>query len=62
MLPLMTYPMTIPALMSAMQLTAVLMAGQPLGADHEIWFRILVVFDVIYTALALFMMETVLVG
>jgi heme exporter protein B len=62
MLPLMTYPMTIPALMSAMQLTAVLMAGQPLTGDHEIWLRLLVAFDVIYTALALIMMETVLVG
>ena len=62
MLPLMTYPMTIPALMSAMQLTAVLMSGQPLTGDHEIWLRLLVGFDVIYTALALIMMETVLVG
>jgi heme exporter protein B len=62
MLPLMTYPMTIPALMSGMQLTVVLMAGQPLTADHEVWFRLLVGFDVIYTALALIMMETVLVG
>lgn len=62
MLPLMTYPMAIPALMSAMRLTAVLMAGQPLTGDHEIWLRLLLAFDVIYTALALIMMETVLVG
>ena len=62
MLPLMTYPMTIPALMGGMQLTVVLMAGQPLTADQEVWFRLLVGFDVIYTALALIMMETVLVG
>ena len=62
MLPLMTYPMTIPALMGGMQLTVVLMSGQPLTADQEVWFRLLVGFDVIYTALALIMMETVLVG
>jgi heme exporter protein B len=62
MLPLMTYPMTIPALMGAMQLTAMLIAGGPLTADSQVWFRLLVAFDIIYTALALIMMETVLVG
>jgi heme exporter protein B len=62
MLPLLTYPMTIPALMGAMQLSAALIAGQPLGPDNQVWFKLLVGFDVIYTALALIMMETVLVG
>jgi heme exporter protein B len=62
MLPLLTYPMTIPALMGAMQLSATLIAGQPLTADNQVWFKLLVGFNVIYTALALIMMETVLVG
>jgi heme exporter protein B len=62
MLPLLTYPLTIPALMGAMQLSAVLIAGEPLTADHTVWFRFLIGFDLIYTTLALIMMETVLVG
>jgi heme exporter protein B len=62
MLPLLIYPMTIPALMGAMQLSTVLISGQPLTAEHEMWFRLLIGFDAIYTVLALVLMETVLVS
>ncbi|HVN07273.1 MAG TPA: heme exporter protein CcmB [Bryobacteraceae bacterium] len=62
MAPLLVYPMLIPALMSAMQLTMDLIAGKPLGGDNEIWLRLLVAFDVIFTALSLLLLETVLVG
>lgn len=62
MAPLLVYPMMIPALMSAMKLTMDLLAGKPLGGEDEVWFRLLVVFDVIFTALSLVFLETVLVG
>jgi len=62
MLPVLVYPMVIPALMAAMQLTTVLMAGQAVGADNLIWFRLLAGFDIIFTALGLVLVETVLVG
>jgi heme exporter protein B len=62
MLPVLVYPMMIPALMGAIQLTTVLMAGEPLGADNLVWFRLLIAFDVIFTILALALVETVLVG
>src|SRR2546425_1054414 len=62
MLPTLVYPIMIPALMAAIQLTTLLIAGQPLKADDFIWFRVLIVFDVIFTALALALVETVLVG
>ena len=62
MLPVLVYPMVIPALMAAMQLTTVLMAGQAIGSDNLIWFRLLVGFDIIFTALGLVLVETVLVG
>ena len=39
-----------------------LIAGEPLGADNQIWFRLLVAFDVIFTILSLALVETVLVG
>jgi heme exporter protein B len=62
MLPLLVYPMLIPALMGAMQLSTQLIAGKPIGSDTEVWLRLLVVFDVVFTALSLVLVETVLVG
>jgi heme exporter protein B len=62
MLPLLIYPMMIPALMAAMRLTTDLIAGQPLAGDLQVWLKLLVGFDVIFTALALALVEAVLVG
>jgi heme exporter protein B len=62
MLPTLVYPMMIPCLMGAIQLSSLLVAGEPLGADNQIWFRLLVAFDVIFTLLSLALVETVLVG
>jgi heme exporter protein B len=62
MLPLLIYPMMIPALMAAMQLSTHLVGGQALAGDVTVWLKLLVGFDVIYTALSLVMIETVLVG
>jgi heme exporter protein B len=60
MLPTLVYPMMIPALMAAMQLTTVLISGQPM-AENFLWLRLLVGFDIIFTSLALMLVETVLV-
>ena len=62
MLPTLIYPMLIPALMGAIQLSGLLIAGEPLGPENQIWFRLLVAFDVIFTILAVALVETVLVG
>ena len=62
MLPTLVYPMLIPALIGAIQLSTVLIGGEPLGPDNQIWFRLLVAFDVIFTILALSLVEIVLVG
>jgi heme exporter protein B len=62
MAPLLVYPLQIPALMAAMQLSMQLIAGQPLSGENEIWLRLLVAFDAIFTALSLVLIETVLVG
>jgi heme exporter protein B len=59
MLPMLVYPLMIPGLLAAVQLTTPLVMGQPFTAD--IWLRLLVAFDVIFTALALALVETVLV-
>lgn len=61
MLPVLVYPMIIPALMAAMQLTTLLLAGQSIAGDNLIWLRLLVGFDVIFTALTLAFVEMILV-
>jgi heme exporter protein B len=62
MLPIMTYPFLIPALMAAMLLTTDLLAGTPLGPANMIWIRVLVAFDIIFTLLAVVLIDIVLVG
>jgi heme exporter protein B len=62
MLPILVYPMMLPALMAAIQLTTVLLTGQPPGKENEIWLRLLVGFDIIFTILGVGLVETVLIG
>ena len=62
MLPMLTYPILVPALMSAMQLTAGLVAGKPISGDQVTWLKMLIGFDVMYTAASLVLVEMVLVG
>jgi heme exporter protein B len=62
MLPMLTYPVLVPALMGAMQLTMTLIAGAPINAENVMWLKMLVGFDLIYTAVSLVLVETVLVG
>ena len=62
MLPILTYAILAPALMGAMRLTAVLVGGEPITGDLETWLKLLIGFDVIYTAVSLILVETVLVG
>ncbi len=62
MLPTLVYPLMIPGLVAAIQLTTALLAGEPLSGDLYNWLRLLAGFDIIYTALALTLADTVLVG
>src|SRR5918912_2700871 len=62
MLPMLTYPILVPALMGAMRLTAVLVLGKPIGGDDMSWLKMLIGFDVMYTAASLVLIETVLVS
>jgi heme exporter protein B len=61
MLPTLVYPMLVPALIGAIELSRVLITNGRL-AENLIWFRILVAFNVIFTILALALVEIVLVG
>jgi heme exporter protein B len=62
MLPMLVYPIMIPCLLGAILLTADFVAGKPLTPDLFLWFRLLIGFDIIYTALAMALADTVLVG
>jgi len=62
MLPMLTYPILVPALMGAMQLSLPLVQGKPIGPDTVMWLKMLIGFDVMYTAVSLLLVETVLVG
>jgi hypothetical protein len=39
-----------------------LVAGRPIGPDTLAWLKMLIGFDIIYTAVSLILVETVLVG
>src|SRR5215467_9184483 len=62
MLPILNFPILIPALLGAMQLTSVLVAGKPITEDNSSWLKMLIGFDVMYTAVSLVLVETILVG
>jgi len=62
MLPMLTFPILIPALMSAMQLTTDLVAGSAINAGNIGSLKLLIGFDVVFTAVSLVLVETVLVG
>ena len=62
MLPLLVFPILTPALISAMQLSTLLIAGSPLAGDATASLKMLFGFDVIFTALSLALVEVVLVG
>jgi heme exporter protein B len=58
---LLLYPALAPALMAAMILTTSLLAGEPLTGNNIAWLRLLIGFDIIFTALSLALIEFVLV-
>jgi heme exporter protein B len=62
MLPMLVYPIMIPFLLGAIELSAHLIAGKPLGPDNMIWLKLLAGFDLIYTALSLALIDNVLLG
>jgi heme exporter protein B len=62
MLPVIVYPLLIPLLIAAIELTGALFQNQPIAGDLLLWGRLLIVFDVVFTALALALAETILLN
>jgi heme exporter protein B len=61
MLPVLVFPIILPALLASVRLTTVLFAGDPIAAEL-VWLRLLIGCDIIFTALAAALVEFVLVG
>jgi heme exporter protein B len=61
MLPVLIYPFLIPVLMSAMILTTDIIGGVPI-ATNMVWLRVLVAFDIAFTAVTVLYIDVVLVG
>jgi heme exporter protein B len=62
MLPTLVYPVMIPALMAAMELTRDLLNNTAIAGDNVIWVRLLIGFDIVFTALSVMLVDIVLVG
>jgi heme exporter protein B len=62
MLPVLIYPLLIPLLMGAIELTGALLTNQPLTPDVLLWGRVLVVFDIVFTGLAVLLAESILLN
>ena len=62
MLPVIIYPLLIPLLIAAIELTNSLFSNQPLDQGALLWGRVLVVFDTVFSSLALLLAETILVN
>jgi heme exporter protein B len=62
MLPVIIYPILLPLLIAAIELTNSLLGSQPLTQSDFLWARVLIVFDLIFTALAVALADTILVN
>lgn len=62
MLPVIIYPLLIPLLIGAIEVSNTLIANQPVTSYEWLWARVLLVFDVVFTALASALAETILVN
>jgi heme exporter protein B len=61
MLPTLLYPMLIPVLLAAIQLTGAILSPDS-TVDNTVWYRLLVAYDVIFTLLAAALVEILLIG
>ena len=61
MLPLLVFPITLPVLMACVELTSVILTGQPFG-ESIIWLKLLFGFGVIFSLLGGVLLDAVLLG
>ena len=59
MLPLLVFPIALPALMASVHLTTIIFAGDPI-AESFVWFKLLISFNVIFSLLGATLLDYVL--
>jgi heme exporter protein B len=59
MLPVLVFPIVLPALMACVQLTSLLFAGEPIG-DSFVWVKLLISFDIVFGLLGAMTLDAVL--
>ena len=59
MLPLLLFPITLPALISTVEATTTILVGDP-SSSAKFWIVLLATYDVVFTVASLFLFETVL--
>jgi heme exporter protein B len=62
MLPVIIYPLLIPLLIAAIELTDTVLYSKQITPDQLLWGKIIVSFDIVFTALAMVLAETILVN
>ena len=62
MLPVIIYPLLIPLLIGAIEFTNVLMGTQPIASSDWLWMKLLCIYDLVFTALAVALANTILVN
>lgn len=62
MLPIIIYPLLIPLLIGAIEFTNVLLAPQPVASADWLWIKLLIGFDLVFTALSVLLADTILVN
>lgn len=62
MLPVIIYPLMLPLLIGAIEITNALLNNVVIGAYELLWVRVLTVFDIVFTALACALADNILVN
>ncbi len=62
MLPVIIYPLLVPLLVGAIEMTNALLGNQPFTSYEWLWAKVLIVFDIVFTSLAIALAETILVN
>ena len=62
MLPVIIYPLLIPLLIGAIEVTNAILNNQPFTDYEWLWAKVLLVFDIVFTSLGVVLAETILVN
>jgi heme exporter protein B len=62
MLPVIIYPLLIPLLIGAIEFTTILLGVDPIASSDWLWPKLLLLYDVVFTAVSILLADTILVN